>query len=264
MKEGIFMFGLPGSGKSTWLKKNIEVGDEFKLISADEFRLRHSRYDSNNPEDIHEECVEMAENAVYHCVDNNINFVMDGGGINNRYTERIIERCKENGYYIKVVFVNTPVDICLQRNKQRITNGERFVKSEFIIDKAYKLKSSKQRLNNRCDEFIEVPYFTNKYVFCDLDGTLAEYQNLPVDDLGNVNFVQYNVFTYSKPVSPVIEKAKSLDSEIFILSASPNSICNLEKTNWVKINLPFVKEENIYFVGNRHFKHVFLEPWKIL
>ena len=259
MKEGIFMLGLPGSGKSSWVKEHLSLNKNLFLVSADEIRLAHPKYDPKNPELIHEECVGLAEMMVYDLICSCDSFIMDGGGINNSYTKRIIEKCKTEGYYIKIVFINTPLDVCIQRNKQRISNGERFVKSEFIIDKAYKLKKSINLLEQICDEFIEIPYFTNKYVFCDLDGTLAEYQNLPLDDFGNIDFVRYNVFRHSKPVNPIIEKVKRLNSEIFILSASPNSICNLEKTDWAKINTPFVKEENIYFVGNRNYKHVFLE-----
>lgn len=260
-KIAIFMLGLPGSGKSFHVNRIIEANCNLILVSADKIRLEHKNYDPNNPETIHEECVELAENMAYNCIKTESNFIMDGGGINNKYTERIINKCKENNYKIEIVFINTPVEICLERNKQRISNGERFVKSEFIIDKAYRLQKSILLLKDLSDEFIEIPYFTNKYIFCDLDGTLAEYQNLPIDDNGNIDFVQYNVFKYSKPVKQVIEKVKGLNKEVFILSASPNSICNLEKIEWVKEHVPFVREENIYFVGNRNFKHVFLEQF---
>ena len=94
-----------------------------------------------------------------------------------------------------------------------------------------------------------------------MDGVIAEYQNLPIDELGNVNFVEYEVFKYSKPVVEVINKIKKLHKlgkRIFIVSASPNSICNEEKREWVNNNLPFINDIDIYFVGNRHFKHVFL------
>ena len=50
----------------------------------------------------------------------------------------------------------------------------------------------------------------------------------------------------------------SKDKILYILSASPNSICNKEKIEWLKKYMPFIKEENIYFVGNKEYKIVML------
>jgi len=91
---------------------------------------------------------------------------------------------------------------------------------------------------------------------------MAEYQDLQADENGNIDFVQYHVFLKGKPVKEVIDKLKKLQESgktIYVVSASPNSIANNEKMEWLYYNAEFINPQNIYFVGNRDFKHVFLQ-----
>lgn len=260
-KYAIFMLGLPGSGKTTWLTSSVNL-NRFKLVSADDIRLNHPDYNPKNPDTIHEICVKMAEDKVYELASSESDIIMDGGGINNHYTLRIITKLKDMGYKTKVVFIDTPVEICCLRNQDRIKAGERFVPMSEIIKKSYKLRKSIEVLTSVADDFEVVKYFSDKHVFCDMDGTVAEYQTLPVDEFGNINFVEYEVFKYSKPVVEVINKIRRLSEEgkeIYIISASPNSIASKEKLEWVNKYMPFVKNENIYFAGNKNFKYVFLQ-----
>lgn len=265
MPKAIFTLGLPGSGKSTILNKFLISNPDYVLVSADEIRLKHPDYNPKDPEAIHEQCVNMAEQSMYAYAGElggeRHNILMDGGGINNSYTSRIIDRLKRSGYMIKVIFVDTPVDICILRNKDRVKNGERFVPPASIIDKSYRLRKSVEKLTLIAHEFETIKYFTDDYIFCDLDGTIAEYQQLSTDEYGDVNFVEYEVFKYSKPIPAMVDKLQRLSESgkrIFIVSASPNSICNVEKKKWVNKHLPFINDEDIYFVGNRNFKYVFL------
>lgn len=260
-RYAVFMLGLPGSGKTFFIQNDIKLRG-YELVSADIIRVLHPKYDPKNPDIIHEECVHLAERLVYEKIEKGVNIIMDGGGINNSYTARIITKAKESGYKTKVIFIDTPVEICCLRNNDRINNGERYVPISAIIDKSYKIRKSIIQLRELADEFETVKYYTDKYVFCDMDGVVAEYQALPVDEFGNINFVQYEVFKYAKPVLEVINKMKRLSDEgkeIYIISASPNSIASKEKTEWVNKYMPFIKNENIYFAGNKNFKYVFLQ-----
>jgi predicted ABC-type ATPase len=260
IKQAIFTLGLPGSGKSTFLSKLPMNG--YKLVSADNIRVTHPDYDPDHPEELHELCVSLAESKMYDYADKDQNIVMDGGGINNHYTERIVTNLKRRGYLIEVVYINTPVSVCIARNKQRITNGERFVPTEVIIEKSYKLTDSVVRLKEIAHSFKEVKYFTNRHIFIDMDGVVAEYQELPIDESGDINFVSHTIFTHAKPVMEVIDKLKMLkffDTTYYILSASPNSICSRQKREWIALHMPFIEKENVYFVGNKDFKHLMLK-----
>lgn len=263
MKEAIFTMGLPASGKSTLIQSLLK-DDRYKgftLVSADELRLAHPQYNPLMPHLIHEECVKSAENMMYVFSKMGTDLIMDGGGINRSYTKRIINALKEEGYHIAIYFVNTPPQICIKRNEERISAGVRFVPPSEIIDKSYKLNKSVEMLKPLADEFIEIPYFTNRVIFCDIDGVLAEFQNLMYDQWGDIDFVNYGVFRNAKPVKEVIEKLKQYYERghiVNILSASPNSICNEEKLEWLKEHVPFIPSTNVYFAGNKQFKHVLL------
>jgi predicted kinase len=261
MKEVIFMLGLPGCGKTTFIAENKKRFEDFHIVSADDIRIKLKKYNPLHPELVHQEAVEASEKKMYEYAENEFNIIMDAGGINNNYTIRIINTLKEKDYLIRVIFIDTPVQICIGRNKERKDNAERFVPISSVIDKSYKLSKSSVLLKELADSFETISYFSNKNIFVDMDGTIAEYQDLIVDEYGNIDFVNHQVFSYAKPVMEVINKLEELSktSNIHILSASPNSICNAEKIEWVNKYLPFIKNENIYFAGNRLFKHVLLE-----
>lgn len=258
--RAIFTLGLPGSGKSTFLKV-FEESNKFITVSADEIRLTLPNYDPQKPELVHETCVKMAEERVYELMRQNKDLIMDGGSINDHYTERIIKELQANNYEVEVHFINTPVHICIQRNNERKARGERFVPTSAIIDKHYKLDDSVTRLNDLVPEgFYVYDYFTRENLIVDMDGVVAAYQNLPLDDDGNINFVSHNIFRNAIPVLSMINRIKTYaDScNIYILSASPNSICNEEKREWLREHMPFVMPENIYFLGNKDFKWIML------
>lgn len=266
MKEAIFTLGLPGAGKTTVLEKILK-NRKYTLVSADAIREQHIDYDQRHPEKIHEYCVQQAEKYMYFYAErkkdlNDDLIVMDGGGINNSYTPRIINRMREYGYKITIIYINTPPHICVNRNIERQKEGKRFVPIEAVLDKSYLLRDCITKLKNLADEFIEIKHFKNDVIFVDMDGTVAEYYKLVKDLNNNIDFVNYNVFKYSKPVLEVIDKLKNLHlkgKKICILSASPNSLCNIDKIEWIKKYMPFIKEEDIYFCGNKEYKHVMLQ-----
>jgi predicted ABC-type ATPase len=259
MNTAIFTLGLPGSGKTSFINDLVKSQmTQTALISADKIRVQHPLYDPKFPDKLHEECVHTAEKLVYKAANQGLDIIMDGGGINDNYTARIIKYLKEEGYYIKVYFLNTPVSTCIERNKQRIENNERFVPISAIIEKSYKLQDSITRLQALAHEFYEIKYFTNEHVFVDMDGVIAEYQELPINEDGDVNFVSHDVFLNARPVYEVIDKLFQVCNDIYILSASPNSICNDQKIQWLKKHMSFVPEDKIFFVGNKDFKHLML------
>jgi hypothetical protein len=55
-KIATFMLGLPGSGKSSFIKNSEELSKGV-LVSADEIRVNHPDYDPKYPENIHQECI---------------------------------------------------------------------------------------------------------------------------------------------------------------------------------------------------------------
>jgi predicted ABC-type ATPase len=262
-KTAIFMFGLPCSGKSTWINNFLSKCDvNVKLVSADTIKAGLSNYNPVMAYLVHQESVDLAKEEMIKAGNNGEECIlMDGGGINNRYTKSIMEEMKKLGYTIKLVYLNTPLAICLERNQERIDSHVRSVPKEEIIRKSNMLVTAYHNIIDLVDDLEVVNYYQDKHVFVDMDGVVAAYQTLQRDEFGNVDFVNNNVFKYAPPVRPVIEKlrADQLDGKkIYILSASANSICNEEKLYWLNKYMAFVNPNDVYFVGNKDYKIVML------
>jgi len=154
-KEAILFIGLPGAGK-TWEIANRNYHQDYNLVSADEIKLTLKGYDPKNPNVVQEESVKKAEQEVYALADKGKNICMDSGGVNNSYSLRIIKNLRDRGYWVKLIYVNTPLSICLERNKNR----ERVVPESIITSKSEKIDSCFLKQKEVADE-VEVITYTN-------------------------------------------------------------------------------------------------------
>lgn len=239
--------GLPLAGKSTWIEANLED----PVVSADTIKEEHPDYDPENAHLLHEYSVTEAEDTVNLMIKNQKSFVFDSGSINNSYSKRIIQNLKGSGYWVRLVWIKTPLLVCLDRNEVR----ERKVPREDIIHKSHKERSQFAELSPMVDAVEIVPYFTNQNLFVDMDGVLAAYSTLPKID-GKIDFVNSKVFRYLKPVTPVIDgliKAVEAGCRVRILSATPNSFSMIEKNAWLDehFNIP---QWDRYFVNSGKHK----------
>lgn len=248
------MLGLPLSGKSTWIENNKERFEDYRWISADEYKKTHPKYDPNDViEEVHQWSVNAAEMEVYEVAKHEGKLIMDGGGINNRYTLRIVKELKDTyGYEVTVVWIKTPYEVCLERNKTR----ERKVPSVAITDKALKEISQFHKLRLLCDNAEIYDYFSNHHIFVDMDGVIAAQSTLPIVN-GEIDFVNGEIHKWQKPVVPVIEKLRELKEkgkELYILSATANSTAYEEKQKWLDINFPEIPKERRFFVNQGKHK----------
>lgn len=146
-KTATITFGLPASGKSTWIKKNCHV-DMF-VISADEIKKEFPGYTDTNHAEFYKSAVLIAEQRVYSCVESEKAFTFDAGSINSEYSERILRMLKSRGYHITFVVMNTPIDVCIERDKIR----EQSVGEEVIRAKQAKRSESLGRLISLLDSY---------------------------------------------------------------------------------------------------------------
>ena len=58
MKEAILFIGLPGSGKTTFIRENIKG---YVIVSADDLKQKHPDYDPKDPTKVHQWSVKEAE-----------------------------------------------------------------------------------------------------------------------------------------------------------------------------------------------------------
>jgi len=256
MKKAYVMLGLPGCGKSYYIKENL---GHCSIVSADEIKEELIEVGVSQDE-IHERSVKEAELMMYSLAAKNVeNICMDGGGINNSYTERIISRLKGVGYFVVLIYFDTPVSVCLERNRTRSRKVP--VPEVEIVRKSVKLNECLIRYSGLADKVVRVAHYTNKHIFMDMDGTMAAYQHIPFDEYGCINFIEGRYFRNAHPVMPVLEKIEALErngARIYVLSASPDSICMKEKESWLDEWADCIEPEDRYFIGNKLYKFVML------
>ena len=250
----VFMFGLPGSGKSTWIENNLPGNI---VVSADEIKLNLGGYNPKNPEKVHQESVALARDKAISLAIEGRGFIFDGGGINRKYNKDLINEIRAMRHCVTLIVLDTPLEVCLERNRNR----DRQVPEDDIYDKAIAFDKRLAELSKIVDDVKHVKYYTNEHTFVDMDGTIAAYQNMPKCKDGSIDFVNGEFFRFSLPVFPVINKLRMMNSQgskIYILSASPDNICSQHKLEWLEKHAPFIEKENVYFVGNKAYKNVML------
>lgn len=111
--------GVPGSGKSTWLKENI-APDE-KIISRDEIRFsllkEGEEYFSHETEVFNIFVKTIAEN-----INSGVNVYADATHLNKASRSKLINALKKTGCKperVEAISFEVPISVCLERNEKR-------------------------------------------------------------------------------------------------------------------------------------------------
>jgi predicted kinase len=115
--NALITFGLPGSGKSTWISNNVHSHE--LVVSADEIKREFDGYSDENHSEFYKLAVDIAEQRVYNLVALKQLIVFDTGSINSNYSVRILKHLKKLGYAINLVIFNTPIEVCIERDRDR-------------------------------------------------------------------------------------------------------------------------------------------------
>ncbi|MFC5536733.1 zeta toxin family protein [Rhodocytophaga aerolata] len=133
--------GLPGSGKSTFLKKSPYkwINDSSKLVhvDADEVRAKLPEYRGWNANATHDETKDVVNMILDQIgIPCTYDLVYDGTMNKMKNYIPLIEKLRNYGYQIYVLFVRVPFEVSKERVLKRYQNSGRFVPIT-VIEEAY-------------------------------------------------------------------------------------------------------------------------------
>ena len=114
--------GLPGSGKSSWCKKNYP---NLPVISRDIIRYTMGYTSGPNekrrlPESEENKITNEENKQILELLRSKKDFIIDDTNLKIKYRKPLLELLKSNGAYIIGVNFNTPLNVCIERRKLQI------------------------------------------------------------------------------------------------------------------------------------------------
>lgn len=140
--KAIILIGIPASGKSTLADKLILDG--YKSVGAD--RVREELYGDaavqGDPETVWNEFYLRLESLLATRFD----VVIDNTSVRARDRKKVLDFCTRYGYSVEYWLLQTPLEVCLKRNKART----RVVPEEVILRMARTLQENIPLLREEC------------------------------------------------------------------------------------------------------------------
>lgn len=118
MNKLIFLIGLPGSGKSTYANKYL--AEDCKILSSDGIR-KELFGDENNQENNQLVFRTLYERAKQFLKQGK-NVVIDATNVNTEERKKSLENFKDFEVKRIAIVINTPLEKCIQQDKQRERN----------------------------------------------------------------------------------------------------------------------------------------------
>jgi len=144
MAIAILTVGVSGCGKSTICKK-LFSSTVYNHLERDAIRIElmgginnfcWEKWDFNRESEV----TEIYQKKLHSIIERNENMCLSDTWLNPKFRTEMIQHLKDAGYAIKVMFIDTPVEECLERNRKR---GNLMVKEKIIL----KMKGYAQQYN---------------------------------------------------------------------------------------------------------------------
>jgi predicted kinase len=134
--------GLPGSGKSTWAKKELSEAAPGSVLRVNSDDIRDSLfgvdYRRGNPKrDSEEKVAAVKLKLIADGLKSGKRVICDDTHLNPRFLKPILDVAKAYNAPIKQKYFNVPIEECKRRNNLRAERGEPLV-PEFVIDRMAK------------------------------------------------------------------------------------------------------------------------------
>jgi len=157
MKELVMISGLPGSGKSTYLREHIKEYKNPIRIDSDE--TRRKMFGSylifpKNMYEIYDHMIDIANNLYDKYKDKDLTIIMDSTFLDNYKKEHFIKKLKKFDYYKLIIFKSTDLNFNFNNNKKRIK--EKWVPEDVIIKMTKEIEPLSVYLLNTFNNIIEI------------------------------------------------------------------------------------------------------------
>ena len=126
--KGIFLAGGPGSGKS-YVAHNTTGGHGFKMVNSDDIfeKMLKDKGLKTTPEDIYSDkgqkirlkAKALLKKKKQMYINGRLGLIIDGTGKDYEKIKKQSERLRDVGYDTMMIFVNTSLEVALQRNEKR-------------------------------------------------------------------------------------------------------------------------------------------------
>ena len=149
------MVGLPGSGKSTYIKE--ELPKSINIISQDYIRqelgiMKDDEHKAIGNSEQEKEVTKICLERIDKEIEERHDFVIDNTNIKAGRVQNYYDKLKKVGANVKIVIIDTPKDICKERRKEHIPE-------KVIDDMQLGLDKVKEKFKNNKDTEI----VTNRY-----------------------------------------------------------------------------------------------------
>lgn len=218
-----FLKGLPASGKSTWAKDKINSSDGTTVrINKDSMRnmlgLEFSRTFETT-------VVESCRAAGVSALHNGFNVIIDDTNFAPKHFNFWEALAKQHSYGLHKVFFNTPLDVCLTRDHDRIDKvGEQVIRDMYT---KYHYELPAQPMYVVQDR--SLPHA----IIVDIDGTTAIMNGRDPFDISKVHTDLPNV-----PVAELIKTLHCVGKLIIFVSGRKDS-CHADTAYWLYRTLGF-------------------------
>jgi predicted kinase len=112
-----FLQGLPGSGKSTFAKRVVELNKDYVIVSRSE--ISKIVEDVPYTEEIHDSVFELQKIICKIFLSSGKSVLLDDMNFAPKYWEYFSELSVSRGIHIERIFFDVPVEECIDRDSKR-------------------------------------------------------------------------------------------------------------------------------------------------
>jgi predicted ABC-type ATPase len=159
--------GAPASGKSTFIKKYVDL-DPNKVyhIDADEVRAMLPEYEGWNASQTHLETSDIVTKLI-DTIGQPCEFDLIYDGTMNRadkYTD-LVDKLHNLGYKVFIIYISIPKEVSIERSRERYKSMGRYVPKE-VIDKVYStgLTAFEDVAKNMADGYVRIDGISGEIV----------------------------------------------------------------------------------------------------